>query len=680
MRQFFAHLPSLAPHARMGTALLWFCLMLALLGVLQGFASDTISRDLVYNADALYLPALYADLFSPYPLSGWKLTPSPYFFPDMAVYFLLNFLLRSMHLAIMAFAILQGIAYIAALLWLARVVSPDHHRAMSRLLLWLGSLFFLLVSTGRYSMFMPALQSAHHFGAAIAQIVSLALAVSILRETGHTGSAIWQSGLLIGVIALAGPSDSVYLAQTLLPLLVTFGAAWLLGDIRLKRLLTLTAASVGAVGIGDAVKFHLTPSVRVSVFGNPTLARTLKAWDGIRPWAAQFITQHPILATLWLLFVASSAICVGRAVLQKIRHKDATVSSAWLFVQIFMLVSLLGNLGAALFSGFSSSRYFLPTLMLPIFFGWPFLLSGTRAARLMRARYCAPALIGVFVVAAIWAGAPFAAPLARLAALADYYPADVQCFDDHTARHQVRYGISEYWDAKRLSLLSKRGLHVVQAKQLYNNSLFPQHWINNIAWYRHDFSFIITQIAQDTSLVLEPEYVIRRFGAPAASFTCAGKTALVYNREQDALFQQQFQVLPAFAEFKQPGDQYDFYACYFVAAIGETVGLSRVATEHADGAGLLVANAGLPLPDGRYRMTLHYYADSPSADAIGRWFLLHEAESGDKRVVAGNTLTTGKGALSHDVAMPATGELRLRVEFDGNGTLLVNRLNVEKLE
>jgi hypothetical protein len=320
--------------------------------------------------------------------------------------------------------------------------------------------------------------------------------------------------------------------------------------------------------------------------------------------------------------------------------------------------------------------------MIPVFFGWPFLFEGVlRVKRLLNHRYATPALIVIVFVASAFVGQPFTVPLSSFRVLADYYPDFVRCIDEHTARYQIQYGISEYWEAKHLSLLSKRDVFVVQAKQLYHNSLFPQYWINIIAWYKHDFEFIITRTVQDGSLVLEPEFVKRRFGSPSGSFLCDEKTVLVYNRQEDHQFQRQFQVLPAFAEFKTPGDNFDFYACFFLATTGETIGLSRIANGEVDSNGLLIADAGIPLPRGLYRMTVHFYAEHPHSERSGRWYLLHDIAPGDVRVIAEDGLVGhGKGSFSHNVRMPDTGELRIGVQFDGEGVLVVNRIAVEKLE
>ena len=76
----------------------WVAFALAVVIAYCGLAVGRVSLDLIYHADALYLPALYRDLASGQDLSSWSLPPAPYYFPDMLVFFGLNRLLGDFHL------------------------------------------------------------------------------------------------------------------------------------------------------------------------------------------------------------------------------------------------------------------------------------------------------------------------------------------------------------------------------------------------------------------------------------------------------------------------------------------------------------------------------------------------------------------------------------------------------
>src|SRR5690554_1345815 len=48
----------------------------------------------LHNSDILYAPSFFDDLWRGIDVSGWALTPAPYFFPDLLLYGLFDALMR----------------------------------------------------------------------------------------------------------------------------------------------------------------------------------------------------------------------------------------------------------------------------------------------------------------------------------------------------------------------------------------------------------------------------------------------------------------------------------------------------------------------------------------------------------------------------------------------------------
>ena len=70
--------------------------MLLLLVVFSSFNDS--AYNFFFNSDTLYLPSVYKDLFiDGYGIKGWELNPSPNFFPDMSVYFLLSYFIGDLN-------------------------------------------------------------------------------------------------------------------------------------------------------------------------------------------------------------------------------------------------------------------------------------------------------------------------------------------------------------------------------------------------------------------------------------------------------------------------------------------------------------------------------------------------------------------------------------------------------
>jgi hypothetical protein len=64
--------------------------------------------DFYFNSDALYTTAVYHDLFiNKSGLHGWQISPSPYFFPDMPVYFAIYAFTSNIPLSFFIYGIFQ---------------------------------------------------------------------------------------------------------------------------------------------------------------------------------------------------------------------------------------------------------------------------------------------------------------------------------------------------------------------------------------------------------------------------------------------------------------------------------------------------------------------------------------------------------------------------------------------
>ena len=58
--------------------------------------------------------------------------------------------------------------------------------------------------------------------------------------------------------------------------------------------------------------------------------------------------------------------------------------------------------------------------------------------------------------------------------LTDYYPDFIRCLDENTKERHIHSGLTQYWFAKYLSLLSKNDLELVQVQQI-SKGLYINH-------------------------------------------------------------------------------------------------------------------------------------------------------------------------------------------------------------
>jgi len=140
--------------------------MLALLSVsmaavVVSYLAGHVVQANLFNADALYLPTLMADLLGGGgALRDWYLTPAPYFFPDMPMFALAYLLGPDAYSQILIFACLQ-IALLALLLYvLARQLAPRGALAVAGT----ACIGLMWAALNAGDPFVLLLASAHHYG------------------------------------------------------------------------------------------------------------------------------------------------------------------------------------------------------------------------------------------------------------------------------------------------------------------------------------------------------------------------------------------------------------------------------------------------------------------------------------------------------------------------------------
>ena len=115
------------------------------------------------------------------------------------------------------------------------------------------------------------------------------------------------------------------------------------------------------------------------------------------------------------------------------------------------------------------------------------------------------------------------------------YPEMVQCLDKLAINYDLKYGYSDYWNAKYTTVISHSGARV----NALDTDLHILNWINNPVWYINKvgedsgqypkYQFILTE------RLSKPEIEIR-FGKPAIRKECPGTEIYIYNRKSDVAF------------------------------------------------------------------------------------------------------------------------------------------------
>lgn len=477
-----------------GAALAALCLGLTLLASVLWYLQLKGDVALLFHSDTDFLPALYRDLFEQGgKLSRWNLTPAPSFFPDWPLFFLANWLAGDFFHALPVFFVLQGLLLFALAATLLRRAASAHQAVAvagwACVLVWSWAMHRMVP----YSYF---LLSAFHCGVFLLLLLSLRLLDS--RATG-IGAAHW---LLALTALLATLSDRLYLLQFALPALATLwlmerrdGRPWkaLCAAIVLGSLAgMLLYKAKWLVGHPQSLPWRMSAAPAANLPG--LLYMLDESWRGSRAGTLGLAAYYALL----------TALLPGTLLGRGWRIADPATAR----LAVFSWLSAAACLAAVLLSTNTFTvRYFIPAYTLPLLAGPALLYAGLPARR---HRFLTLGLLA----ASAWLTLTLLPPALRDIPLLrpSYYPAEVACMDDVIARHGLRHGVSTYWDAKRVGMLS---LHR-PAIAPHDPQLRRFHWITSESVFRDDYDFALVRHVEGLDLAT----LIRLNGAPTARVDC----------------------------------------------------------------------------------------------------------------------------------------------------------------
>ena len=520
----------------------------------------------LFNADTLVIEAIYRDIFTDgYDLFGWRISNDVYLFPDFLFYVPLRALTGSVTLAIFALGFVQ--LTLVALLWImiCTNVVKDRFVVVNGLVLLFGFFFSLFMI---FELIAPAYYIPHvalaHTGACINALVALYCTVRFINERKLRHLAALGMISFIAII-----SYKIYLIIAIVPMVL----ALLLNFGRLEKrlLLKICAVLIAALFSGRVAYRHLErlKLVRVRDVMKMVADKTSELLGGDSSFFAKLSDMasaifrdfaerlHPaffVVFCVWFLatlvfFIrgfrakrGSSAPGPDDAARDGSRdgpfgervHRESFDFLVAYFIVLVPALTLASALtGRALYGGFFQSHYLTMVFFLPFF---------------ASALYLAPALPlradfrnapGLLLLAALF--------LAQASLLSAWGPSRIfdrrnfayeheltRCLDANAEKHRLRYALSDFWNAKPITVFSEKGIRV---NQIHYN-LYIDYWMNNYNWYLGktslpEYDFVVTDR-------LNRQALLARYGPPAQILHCGKSEAFIYNRPRDAAFRRQF--------------------------------------------------------------------------------------------------------------------------------------------
>lgn len=587
--------------------------------VCVSISTGRIPEGWVINSDTLYLPALFQDFFINHnDISGWRLATNPYFIPDMVIYFTINTLSDNIRLNFLAYGVIQSLLFMVSLLVLSNQLFGIK-KIIHILFLLVGIIFFFLVSLNDYYVYSFPLITVTHFGILLIIPVALTLVLQIMKNQINIGINII---ILVLLSILTTVSDLFYTVQFLIPAVFSVLYVFLLSAITPRKTILLNFSLIGSLLTGIILHKAIDKYNNVSLYTQVEPKRIIESSSFFLICLKEFLSSYPFFSLLWISFVLVIILLLISSFKSFYIQKQRG-SVDFLFIQTFIFFAILINIVIVVLSGnfvdIGSIRYFIPVLIIPTFFGWPFLLAGAKTSlTILMNRYSMIVLnstLGVLLF--------FIFTTQNMPAISKWVndtPDLVQCLDEKTHQMGIKNGVTHYWQARYVSLLSENNLHLVPV----NQALIPYHWVNNLNEYNTDFEFVLIDKTARPEYLIDESTIINRFGQPASLFNCGNTTAFVYNRSEDIQFQKQFKGSPYLAEFDNLNNEFEFYGSNLPSSTGKTVGLSREANEEwGSEAGFLTYGPYVGLPAGDYEFEIHYYNEGEN---VGKWDVISSSD------------------------------------------------------
>ena len=521
------------------------------------FIALALSFELVYdvssaiNSDLIYIESLYRDiLIRDYPLNGWLVSKAPYFFPDWVAYCLIrafsgNYATAWYLYIIFDFSFLLTFFYCTARYFHKKSGVED----LLFTLIWGALLILLLEFTptgyGPHTLLLPV----YHSGALINGLVILWVWYRSLLSTLNSK----QLFFLMLFSTVASMSDLWWVVWFGVP--IGLATLALLAARKLEwrgNIFFLCAMGIGVLSgelINRLIEWQAWLHFSHVPVGTPAYS-FINQLNFIVRDVSDLLISSPLLAVLFFLTVG---LCILAIISWGYQRRWRTLRPASLpqnktdaFVAIHIVVIL------------SFVVLFIPIVFLKMWEQWnyrylphfivlPWVIVGlylfdlrgrsARTKNISRLAYFLP-FVAVLLLMTVAHDSSFQ-PSRRgisLAWLYPPYPQEIACIDEVARSYNLHFGISEYWDAKKISETSKTGLLVNQFT--YNFDVLP--WMNNDHWYKTkaphkngfiEYDFVIT--SSDTGSEVKKN-TSRYLGSPSAEVVCGTWHVLIYEGDRKA--------------------------------------------------------------------------------------------------------------------------------------------------
>ena len=413
-----------------------------------------------FNSDTLYLPFLYKDLFINHMgVQGWHLNPSPNFFPDMVVYFILMCLTKDFIVASFLYPLLQYIVFLVLIIKLYQLVLKSHSVLFASFSNLIFLLFFLVTFyTHDFDFTFYLISTSYHMGAFLLSFLCIILTIKYLLAPNKSLliNISWISSL--GII-----SDRIFVVMYCIPILciiLLFKKIYPFRKIKLILIINISAFVLGAIIfilIQNTYYISIDRPYRIMDFKNArdsfhVLSGHLFYYMKYGTYTKGIIIAS-VLSFLSVLYLFLAGI-----------RKESQLSAFTIYCFIAIAYTLFVFFAPVINGSYTASdslRYniyvfYISMLNIPLVIAY--LLTRKSERRLFSMGISG--LLIICILSAFWIGFSKLS-ISGLHKYFNYYPKKVEQIDKIAKEHQLFYGVGNYWSAKYISMFSKCGVNIL---------------------------------------------------------------------------------------------------------------------------------------------------------------------------------------------------------------------------
>ncbi len=492
--------------------------------------------NLFLNADTLYLPSIYLDVFvHGTGIKGWHLNASPNFFPDMIIQMGLMGILKETALTSLVFSIIQFVAMMVLIYFVVKTWDPEagietHIMTGMVVLLFLVSPVLGEDPLIAFILLVPA----YHCGFFLNSLLAMITGMLYLRS-GKIPMLI-----VTGVVTmLAVLSDRIFLIGFVFPLFILMLLS-VIRNFREHRYYVLFAVTLVSSLLGMWIFKIISDGGYVVIIGPGwkmfNFSNMGASFHNLIDHMVLIIKERPVQrwsVILPLIFMLAAPVYLfrylGSYLKDQLKQDHKKQFTLILILFVFSIAIFFTPVINGSYLGPAHIRYNFPALVMgSVGFVYLLILQLKRFSSFHQiSGYFITGLSLGLVVLIVVAGIAQNGPKG-IRKYVNYYPERSQILDRLKDPHGLKYGIASYWDAKHATIFSQNDVRVYSVHEV---DLKPYYHVTNENWY-HDggkgvhanpvFNFIYTYAGSDTN-----EKLIEVFGHQLDTIYAKGEVMVI---------------------------------------------------------------------------------------------------------------------------------------------------------